>query len=228
MSTNLTKKVVFITGASIGIGREDAFLFAKEGCRLALTYNTNKAEAEKVEKKCLELGASEVLTLHLDVRDDREIQDVVAKIIKKFAEISILVNNAGIVVWKPLAKQSFQEIQDQVRINLEALIKVTRTCLPHVKDMIINISSGAGLAGYEDLTTYCATKWAVRGFTKALVKELDAIEVYSINPGVIATQMNDFLGMSPVKVSEVIVNVAKGAYQLENGADVNIWEYVTR
>ena len=92
--------------------------------------------------------------------------------------------------------------------------------------MIINLASAAGLDGYEDITVYCATKFGVRGFTKACAAEMSKIKSYSINPGRIATRMNDFKGMSPEKVAEVILNVAKGAYNIKSGDDVNIWDYI--
>ena len=141
-------------------------------------------------------------------------------------EISVLINNAGIVIWKHLKNQSEQEIENQININLIGLIKMTKECLPYVKDMIINMASAAGLDVYEEITTYCSTKWGVRGFTKALAKELPKIKVYAVNPGVIATQMNDFVGIPLEKVAEAVFKLAKEKYNLETGSDVNIWDYV--
>ncbi|MGE5172446.1 MAG: SDR family NAD(P)-dependent oxidoreductase [Betaproteobacteria bacterium] len=225
-NNSLKGKTILITGASIGIGREDAYLFAEEGCRLAITYNTHKHEAEETAAKCLELGASDCLTVHLDIMDDESITRALRKVVFAFGRISILINNAGTVVWKHLGEQSFRDIEVQLRTNLEGLIKLTRLSLPHVREMIINIAGGAGLAGYEYLTTYCATKWGLRGFTKALAQELPGRKVYAVNPGVTATQMNDFQGMPPRRVAEVVVNLAKGMYDLESGDDVNIRDYI--
>ncbi len=224
---NLLKgKTVLITGASTGIGREGAYLFAAEGTRLAITYNMHKREAEETVARCLDLGASECFAVHLDLVDDESITRALREVVFSFGRISILINNAGTVVWKHLGEQSFRDIEVQLRTNLEGLIKLTRLGLPYVREMIINIASGAGLAGYEYLTSYCAAKWGLRGFTKALAQELPGRKVYAVNPGITATQMNDFQGMPPRRVAEVIVNLAKGVYDLESGDDVNIWDYV--
>jgi short-subunit dehydrogenase len=106
------------------------------------------------------------------------------------------------------------------------LIKLTMLSLPYIKEMVINISSGAGLAGYEYLTIYCASKWGVRGFTKALAQEFPGRKVFTVNPVITATQMNDFQGMPPERVAEVIVNLAKGMYHVQSGDDVNVRDYV--
>jgi len=223
---SLKGKTVVITGASIGIGREDAYGFAAEGSRLAITYYTHKREAEEVAAKCLDLGALECHAVHLNVMDDESIFRALREITSYFPSISILVNNAGTVVWKHLGEQKLREIELQLRTNLEGLIKLTMLSLPYVREMVINVSSGAGLAGYEYLTTYCATKWGVRGFTRALAQEFPGRKVFVVNPGITATQMNDFQGMSPARVAEVIVNLAKGMYNVQSGDDVNIRDYV--
>ena len=215
-----------ITGSSIGIGRETAFKFAKEGCRLILTYYKDKSEGLAVAKKCMELGASEVIVLQLNVMDDKSIRNCVKEAIKKYKGISILINNAGIIVWKKFKDQTYEDIKNQIQTNFEGLVKMTKECLPHVKEMIINIASGAGLEGYSGITTYCGTKFAVRGFTQALAQELSNLKLYVVNPGVTATRMNNFKGLPPEKVAGVILNAAKGAYKLSSGSDINIWDYV--
>jgi NAD(P)-dependent dehydrogenase (short-subunit alcohol dehydrogenase family) len=224
--TSLKGKTVVITGASIGIGREDAYGFASEGCSLAITYNTHKQEAEETAAKCLARGAPQCIAVHLNIMDDKSIVRALREITFAFSQFSILVNNAGMVVWKHLGEQSLRDIEIQLRTNLEGLIKLTMLSLPYIKEMVINVSSGAGLAGYEYLTTYCASKWGVRGFTKALAQEFPGRKVFTVNPAITATQMNDFQGMPPERVAEVIVNLAKGRYNVQSGEDVNIRDYV--
>lgn len=221
---NLRNKVVLITGASIGIGRETAYRFAKEKCRLVITYYKDKKEAFEVQKKCLGLGANDVLVLQLNVMDNKSIKNCVKKAIDKFKEISILINNAGIVAWKELKDQTYQDIEDQIRTNLEGLIKVTKECLPYIKDAIINISSSAGKHGYKDITTYCATKFGVRGFSQALAHELRKTRIYNVNPGTTATRMTDFTGVSPDKVAQVILDTAKGKYKVDATLDIDVWK----
>jgi 3-oxoacyl-[acyl-carrier protein] reductase len=217
----LKNKVVVITGSSSGIGEQTAYAFAKEGASIVITYNNNQPGAAKVEKKTRELGASDTLVVSLDVTDNSSIKNAIKKIVKKFGKIDILVNNAGVVVWKPLSEQTFGDIENQIRTNLEGLIKVTREALPHT-DMMINIASGAGKTGYSDLPTYCATKFGVRGFTQSLAD--DNKKAYSVNPGMTATKMTNFKGVPPEKVAAIIVNTAKGKYKTKPGGDVDIWE----
>ena len=93
--------------------------------------------------------------------------------------------------------------------------------------MIINIASAAGKNAYAGLTTYCATKFAVRGFTQALSKELPSgIKIYSVNPGLTATKMTNYQGVNPRKVAEVILKAAEEKFNVENGGDVDVWKYV--
>lgn len=226
MGKSLKGKVVLITGSSIGIGREDAFKFAKEGCRVVITYYKDKKEAEETLNNCLNLGAEDGMVIRLNVVDIKSIEESVREVVDRFGEISVLINNAGVIAWKHLKDQTIEEIENQIRTNLEGLIKMTKIALPHIKNTIINIASGAGMHGYEDLTVYGATKWAVRGFTKSLAEELSKIKVYVVNPGMTKTRMTDFQGIDASKVAQVILNLAKGKYNLSSGSDVNIWDYV--
>lgn len=222
---SLKGKVVLITGSSIGIGAATALKFSKEGCKVVVTYFKDKKEAEEVERKCKGLGADDVLVLPLNVMDDKSIKACVKKVVGKFGKIDILINNAGVNVWSKLKEQRFEEIEQQLRTNLEGLIKVTKECLGYVKETIINISSIQGMISRENETVYSASKWGVRGFTKSLALELDDIKVYSVNPKGTATRMADFGGQPPKEVADIILNTAKGKYNLPSGSDINVWEY---
>jgi len=226
MEKSLKGKIVLVTGSSSGIGMETACAFAKEGCVVAITYNKGKEGALATAKKCAGLGAGDTLVTNLDVMDGASIKDAVRKTVSEFGAIDILVNNAGVIAWKNLGEQTDGEIESQLRTNLEGLIKVTKECLPHVKDTIINIASGAGIEGYAGLSVYCATKFGVRGFTQSLAKELKGVKVFAVNPTSTATRMTNFQGMPPEKVAEVVVNTAKGRYGTRSGGDVNVWEKV--
>ena len=224
MKKSLKDKIVFISGASLGIGTETAYKFAEEGCKLAITYYRDKEKAIEVSERCKKLGASAVLVLHLDVTNNESIAGAVKQVVQHYHEISILINNAGVIVWKQLKDQSLEEIESQIRTNLEGLVKLTKESLPYVKDVIINLGSAAGKAGYGDLTVYCGTKFGVRGFSEALSQELPNVMVYTVNPGVTATRMNEFQGMPPEDVANIIVNTVKGEYKVESGSDVDVWK----
>jgi 3-oxoacyl-[acyl-carrier protein] reductase len=127
----MKNKVVLITGSSNGIGRETAFKFASENAKVVLTYCNDREGGQNTEKRCKELGASETLLIKLDLRDNKSILNAVDKVVQTFGMIDILINNAGVAVWKTLEKQNLNDIEDQIRINLEGLIKITLSCLPY-------------------------------------------------------------------------------------------------
>ncbi len=222
----LKDRTVLITGSSNGIGRYTAYAFAREGSRIVITYRNDKEGAEHTYAECLRLGMKEGVVTHLDLTDDRTIRECVQKVVERFGYVDILINNAGVASRKPLADQTFEEIENQIRTNLEGLIKFTRELLPYIREAIINVGSGAGKVGFENLTVYCATKFGLRGFTQALAREVKNLRVYAVNPGMTATRMTDYQGVHPEKVAQVILNTAKGLYNKPSGSDVDVWEYV--
>ncbi len=222
----MNEKNVIITGSSIGIGRYTAYELVKEGANVVITYFKDREEAIKTYENCLKLGMKKGWIFFLDLTDDESIKEFVKNIKEEVKRVDILINNAGVCVWKPLINQSLEEIEVQTRVNLEGLIKLTRLMLPMIRDQIINISSGAGKAGFADLTVYCATKFGIRGFTQALAQELTGIKVFCVNPGMTATRMTNFQGVAPEKVAKVILNTAKGTYKKPSGSDIDVWEYI--
>ena len=221
----MKEKVVLITGSSLGIGKETALRFAKEGFIVVITYYKDKTEANRVANKCLLLGAEQTLVLELNVMNNKSIVNCVNKVIERFGKIDILINNAGAIIWKELKEQSFEDIELQTRTNLEGMIKMTRQCLPHVKEAIVNIASGAGKTAYEGLAAYCATKFGARGFTQSLSKEAPHLRVISVNPGMTATRMSNFSGTLPENVAEVIFNAAVGKVKPDPEKDIDVWNF---
>ena len=224
----LKDKVVLITGSSEGIGKETAILFAKEGAKVVVTYHSNKKHGEEVFNECKKVGES--LLVHLDLTDSESIKNCVEKTIDKFGAIDILVNNSGVISWKNFLEQSEKEIDNQINVNYKGLVKMTKAVLPYMKGqnegLIINISSGAGKNGYSGLTTYCGTKFAVRGFTQAMMQELPKeIKIISVNPGLTSTKMTNFSGVSPRKVGEIILKTATGEIKPDNLGDVDVWKF---
>jgi 3-oxoacyl-[acyl-carrier protein] reductase len=224
---DLGGKMVLITGASRGIGRATAYAFARQGARLALTYLRESDECAQVALRCEELGSPRAATFALDLADDESIRSCVKAAVDTFGRLDILVNNAATTVWKLFAEQSFEDIESQVRVNLEGLLKVTRECLPHLDDAVINIASGAATHAHATLSTYSATKYGVRGFTKNLALEHREKRVYVVNPRMVKTAMTGYRGkMTPEQVADVVVRVSRGELDLEPGADVNVEDYV--
>jgi NAD(P)-dependent dehydrogenase (short-subunit alcohol dehydrogenase family) len=220
----MKNRVVLITGSSNGIGRETARALASAKARMIITYCNDRVAGNEVAKQCRALGSPEVLLVRLDVRKMTSIRQAVERIVSKWGRIDILINNAAVAVWKVLREQDPSDIEDQVRTNLEGLIKMTLFCLPYVKDMIINIASGAGQTGYAELAPYCATKFGVRGFTQALAQEEPGINVYVVNPDMTKTRMTGYQGRPPEEVAQVVLRTAKGEFRAPSGSDINVWD----
>ena len=225
MSNDLSGKVVLVTGASIGIGCAVALQFAAAGCRLALTYFEHRAEADDVAERCRGLGSPDVIAVSLQQADDDSIRALFETVSDRFGALDILVNNAGVVVWKPFLEQDSGEIESQLAIDLQGLIKLTWIFLPLVGDAIINIGSSAALHGSATLAPYCAAKWGVRGFTKALALEHPDKRIVCVHPAHTATRMNDMQGMPPERVAEIVLRVARGDIEFEAGGDVDVRDY---
>ena len=224
----LENKVALVTGASSGIGKETAIMLARKGCRVAVTHNKNSSGGQEVLEECRKHG--DAILLQLDVADAKSVEEAAGEVIKKFGRIDLLVNNAGVVVWKDLKDQSVEDIDRQLQANLSGLIKMTRALMPQFygqkEGIIINVSSGAGKQGYGGLSVYCASKFGVRGFTQALSAELpEGIRIYCVNPGMTATRMTNYKGIPPEKVAEVIVNATEENLGKKSGDDVDVWEY---
>jgi 3-oxoacyl-[acyl-carrier protein] reductase len=220
----ITGKIVLITGSSRGIGAKTAMAFAKQGCRVIITFLEELSEAEKVSLKCKELGAKSVDIMHLDIKSSDSIKSLIKSVVLKFGGIDILINNAGVIRWKKFENQTEEDIDDQITTNLIGLIKVTKYCLPHVKETIINIASGAGSHPVRDLSVYCATKQGVKAFTQVIALEEPGLSIYSISPTLTSTDMTDYHGMPPDMVAEVIANTAKDGYGMSSGSDIKVWE----
>lgn len=217
--------VALITGASHGIGQETAWAFARAGYSLALSYFQGRESCAATAHRCKVLGSPAILTLRLDLGNDNMIRAFAEQVVAKFGSVSVLVNNAGISVRRPLRAQSFDEIDRQLIINLGGLIKLTQVCLPHVTETIINIGSGAGQRGVASLSTYCSSKFGVRGFTQALAIEVPHLRVVCVNPDATATRLHrDGRGRPPADVAEIVVRTATGELGTISGSDINVWD----
>ena len=219
-------RVVFITGASSGIGEQTAYLFAKAGFDLVLTYHKDEAGGLKVMQECRRLGAKEVLLLRLELADDRIIEETVQKSLSKFPKIDILVNNAAMIEHYFLRDADFAAIDRLVQANLSGPLKLTSRLLPHVTQSIINIGSNLSITGKKTLVVYGATKSALRGFSRALEKEAPNLLIYTIHPPLTHTVMGSSEGLPPQKVAEIIVNAALRRYHAKSGSDIFVIDYL--
>jgi 3-oxoacyl-[acyl-carrier protein] reductase len=171
---DLTNKVALITGASRGIGRAIALCFARQGAHVIVNYAHNEVEAHKT----LELmdNKKDALALKFDVSDEKEVDDNIDLIKKKYGKIDILVNNAGISIDGLLMRLKMSDFEKQMNINLKGTFIVSKACIKHmIKNRwgrIINISSVVGEMGNAGQCAYAASKAGLIGFTKSLAQEL--------------------------------------------------------
>jgi 3alpha(or 20beta)-hydroxysteroid dehydrogenase len=186
----LNGKVALISGASRGQGEAEARLFAAEGASVVLADILDE-EGATVAK---DIGDS-ALYLHVDVTSEAEWQAAVDKAIDRFGGIDVLVNNAGIFNINPIANTSLDEYRRIIDINQVGVFLGMKAVASHMAaratGSIINISSVAGLQGSAGTISYTASKFAVRGMTKVVAKELApfGVRVNSVHPGLIDTAM---------------------------------------
>lgn len=186
-------KVALVTGAASGIGRASAEALAREGATVVLT----DVQADKGVDAAAEIGKAGGVAhfARQDVTSEVEWNEIVRRIEKDFGRLDILVNNAGIAVGGMVTDLSLDDFRRQMAVNVDSVFLGTKTALPlmrkHGHGSIVNISSVAGLRGAPRLSAYCASKGAVRLFTKAVALECaamkDGIRVNSVHPGIIDT-----------------------------------------
>lgn len=194
MTRLLDDKVAIITGAARGQGAATARLFAENGARLVLT--DLDGAAVKVAAQAIGGGA---IGLAHDVRSEADWARVVTEAMAAFQRIDILVNNAGIFFEGALGAAQMADMDRAFQVNVGGAFLGMTAVLPHLHAgaSIINIASGAGLAGMTNMVAYSTSKWALRGMSRCAARDLASrgIRVNAICPGVIDTPMirNDAL-----------------------------------
>ncbi|WP_111720520.1 SDR family oxidoreductase [Homoserinimonas sp. OAct 916] len=204
----LDGKIALITGGSHGMGAADAKLFAAEGARVIIgdvLDDEGQALADSI-------GAE---YRRLDVTSESNWTEVVADIDENIGHIDILVNNAGIVAFTPVATTELSEWNRVIEINLTGVFLGIRSVAASMKaaggGVIVNLSSSAGMMGYSNLSAYVASKWGVRGLTKAAALDLgpDNIRVVSVHPGGIRTPMTAGMEGNEMYASQAIPRIGE-------------------
>jgi all-trans-retinol dehydrogenase (NAD+) len=198
----LNGKIVVITGGAAGIGREMALAFAREKARLVLL----DIDPDQLDATVAELTRHKATAngYRCDVSNSEEVARTAAKILEEFEHVDVLVNNAGIVIGKPAAEVSYEELRRIVDINMLGVMWMTRQFLGGMMTRnsghIVNIASAGGLLAVPVLADYSATKFAVVGYSDALRMEMKkfgcrGVKISCICPSVIDTGM--FEGFTP-------------------------------
>jgi NAD(P)-dependent dehydrogenase (short-subunit alcohol dehydrogenase family) len=189
----LKDRVAVVTGASSGIGRATAVALAKEGCDLAISDVNEAGLAETAE--LVRATGRRACTHRVDVSDKARMQRYAEEVFAEYGKVHVVVNNAGVTVTAPFDEHSLEDFEWIVGINFWGVVYGCKFFLPYLKQQdeahIVNLSSVFGLVGVPLQTSYCATKFAVRGFSEALWVELKphGIGVTSIHPGGVRTNI---------------------------------------
>lgn len=192
-----------ITGASQGIGRATALLFAKNGYELIITART-KDKLEAVAEEIRGLGRN-VLVITADTSDRTAMEALINLSIERFQQIDVLINNAGICMTAPMVNTTIEDWERIIGVNLWGYIYTINAILPHFlakkQGNIINVGSFGGKVPLPNMTAYCTSKYAITGLTETLRIELEpqGIHVSGIHPSV---TNSDFLERAVFKESD--------------------------
>ena len=238
-----------VSGGSRGIGKETAIQLARMGLNVAICSRTQSEvdltvkEISAIAKSANESLASKnrVLGVRCDISNVTEVEYFVKSAIEQFVNIHILVNNAGIVYVKKLVDTSENEWDKTIDINLKGAFLLSRAVLPFMMKnsssggVIINVSSGAGKAGFPDISAYCASKFGMIGLTESLAWEVQNfnIKVMAICPGEVDTKMqrdvdseyySNYRGkmLKPGQVADRIIDMIFNDKKYQNGQSVDI------
>lgn len=208
-------KTVLITGCSSGFGKTTAQLFASKGWNVVATMRRPEVATELA-------SLSNVLVTRLDVEDRDSIDAAIAAGIERFGRIDTLINNAGFGLFGLFEATSREKIREQFDVNVFGVMDVTRAILPHFRShksgQIINVSSGAGVFTLPMISLYCASKFALEGFSEALSFELASqkISVKIVEPGgVVSTDFGNRSGAEAAQAQAIADYDAFSAHTLE-------------
>ena len=208
---NLKNKIVVITGGSKGFGKALAKTFLGEGSKVVISSNNEK----EIEDASKEIGA---LGIFADVTKEEDLMHLADETIKKFGVIDIWINNAGIFIPRGIVENlDMSEARVMFDVNVFGVINGSRVSLRYMKEKgdgtILNVISDSALVSRPMSSIYCASKWAVNGFTKSIREGNENISVLAIYPGAMKT---DIFGenkpdeydnfMEPEYVAEKVIN----------------------
>lgn len=196
--TSLKDKVVIITGASSGIGKETALLFAKQGAKIVAAARSRDKLVEL--KKEIEASGGSCSVVPTDVAREEEVKNLIQQTVETYKKIDILINNAGQGYFNYTTETSIEDYRRIMEVNFYGAVFACKEVLPIMTEQkegaIINVASVAGKRSFERMSAYCASKFALVGFTEALYYEVvdKGIKVVAVCPPAIDTPFFDNAG----------------------------------
>ena len=245
MKQESKKKTAIITGSGRGIGKETAIMLAKKSVNVVICSRTQSEINSTVEEISKLTSNSTVLGIKCDVRIPSEVNSLVKSAIEKFGSgtIDILVNNAGVAFNRKLVDTSDEEWDQTINSNLKGAFLFAKAVLPYMissrSGVILNVNSGAGKVGFNNLSAYCASKFGLVGLAESLaleVSEYRNIRVFTIFLGEVATRMwqeydfsyyqrNKTKMLQPKDVAVKIAEMIFDANTYKNGDSVEMYNY---
>jgi len=205
----MTGKVVIVTGASSGIGRATALLFARRGASV-VAVGRNQKELGAVREEAKESDGS--IKIHLaDMREHSQVERLVNDTVQNFGQLDVLVNSAGVIMNGSIETTTLDDWDKMLDINLRSLFFMTQKCVPHLEKTagnIVNVSSVAGTRAFPNVLAYCVSKAGVDQLTRCAALELapKGIRVNAVNPGVVVSNLHKRGGMADADYEKFLKN----------------------
>jgi NAD(P)-dependent dehydrogenase (short-subunit alcohol dehydrogenase family) len=198
----LNEKVAIVTGATSGIGRATARLFAVNGASV-VAVGRNKAELENLQNDVRDVGG-QIKGQLADVTEQSQVDRVVTEAIDHFGSLDILVNAAGIIKNGNIEDTTLDDWDNMLNINLRSVFYLMQKCTPHLertRGNIVNVSSVTGPRAFPNVLAYCVSKAGVDQLTRCSALELapKGVRVNAVNPGVVVTNIHKRGGMADEK-----------------------------
>ena len=205
----MNEKVVIVTGASSGIGRASAKLFAENGANV-IAVGRNEKELNNLRDEAQTQNGTIKVYL-ADILETTQVDRLFNQIIESYNQIDVLVNSAGIIANGTIENTTLEDFDKMMNINLRSFFYLMQKCLPHLeqsKGNIVNVSSVAGTRAFPNILAYCVSKAAVDQLTRCSALELASkgVRVNAVNPGVVVTNLHRRGGMEEEKYSEFLEN----------------------
>jgi len=223
---NFKDKVVVVTGASSGIGESSAIQFAKKGANIVLVAR-NLEKLLRVKKNLSDFE-SKVQVCQCDVSEKSQVKKITEEILEKFGRVDILVNNAGFAIYGSISELTIEEIESQMKTNYFGMVYCVKNFLPSMlaqkSGHIVNVASVAASFGLPGIASYCASKFAMLGFSEGLQHELKGTEVgiTVVSPIMVRTNFFDHpsfekmpkyspTSLSPQTVAKAVIKAASSS-----------------
>lgn len=201
---------ILLTGAGGGIGRELAIQLMAKGARLAIVGRNTVSLQQQAA--VLRQGGGVVIPIAADLTEPQAASRVIASVLEQLGGVDILINNAGVMDFILFEQQSPDRITEVIQTNVDAPLQLTRALLPHMlarqRGQIVNVGSIFGSLGFPHYAVYCASKFALYGFSQALRRELahTPIAVTYVAPRAVDTALNDTTTLDMLKASNIALD----------------------